>query len=466
MSCESLPANPELPQLAIAGDREQMRELFQRFLRPIAGRSYTINDCQLSRVRYRQGTRSVLQYTLRLVERETGCERSQCVTGVVYPSDPSDPDDRDGHLARKLRAGNPSALVPEAFQTFEPVSYIPELKMLVQVYPCDRRLSTLPLLMAGPPPELEPDLLAEFGPGDWQIQAWKTEPIQYRAGLSAVLRYTLQARDAVSGKTAERRFYAKVYRDDTEGEQTYQLLQALRAIANGRAAGFTVGRPVAYCARLRTLLHEEAPGTPLLQILLKGGDTDAAVRQVARALADFNQECVTTTRLHTFADQISHLERAGVRLRCVCPHLSEDIDQVIDAVKTGLDEAPPGPTHRDIKADHILLDGDRVVLIDLDSFAAADPVLDPALLLARLSAMPIRHLLPRGRFQTAARAFAEEYFARVPPAWRDRLALHFAGAALEVAVGFFGRQEPRWPETIAALVQEAKDALTGESQWY
>jgi Ser/Thr protein kinase RdoA (MazF antagonist) len=120
----------------------------------------------------------------------------------------------------------------------------------------------------------------------------------------------------------------------------------------------------------------------------------------------------------------------------------------------GLEEVPISSVHRDLKTDHIFLNGDRTVFIDLDSFTRADPVLDPALLLARFP-------LPRQRTQKAAQAFVEEYFAYVPRAWRDRLPLHYAGALLRVAHGFFRGQEPHWSEKIAALVEEARDSLEG-----
>ena len=43
-----------------------------------------------------------------------------------------------------------------------------------------------------------------------------------------------------------------------------------------------------------------------------------------------------------------------------------------------IEEVPPTLTHRDVNLDHILLDGDRPSLVDLDNFAAADPVLHVA----------------------------------------------------------------------------------------
>src|ERR671921_2231508 len=57
------------------------------------------------------------------------------------------------------------------------------------------------------------------------------------------------------------------------------------------------------------------------------------------------------------------------------------------------------------------------------------------------------------------RVFADEYFGRVPEAWRDRLPVHYAGAALKMAVGFFRRREAGWPAKIESLLNTAGESL-------
>ena len=428
VSREAFPSDPSLPQLTIASDPGLMREIFRRHLRPLTAKGYDIQECVLSRVRYRRPARCVLQYTLRLVEPGTGRERSQWVSGLLYA------EDRAAPISQRLRAADPGQEIPKAFLTFEPVSFIPDL---------------------------EPVLLAQFGPGDWHTEVWTIEPVRYRAELGAVLRYRVRARDAASGRRETRCVYVKVYRDD-EGERTYPVLQALWGRAQAGEEGFTVGRPLAYLSGLRALLQEEAPGISLQEFLLQGHDPVSTMRNVARALAAFNQDDLATPRRHRLEDEIHAVKRAGQFLQWACPHLRTDVEAITGAVASGLEEVMPGPTHRDFKLDHILLHGDRLALLDLDEFAEADPVLDPATILAQLAGMRFCCALAPDRSQRAARTFAEEYLAHVPGAWRRRLPLHYAGASLKVAAGFFRRQEPRWPETIAALVERARGSLTGD----
>src|SRR2546426_10659116 len=206
MNLEAFPADPGLPQLKIASDPEVMREMFRGTLSPLPGRVYHIQDCLLSWIRYLRGDRCMLQYPLRLVEPGTGRERSQWVSGVIYA------EDRAERIWRKLRAAHPGQEVPQAFLTFEPVSFIPDLSMLVQVFPYDRRLPAVPLLMAGPPRDLESLFFTRYGRDDWGVDVWNIEPIRDRAGAREGLRDEGEMRDGAKGGRGKRRFYGTGYR--------------------------------------------------------------------------------------------------------------------------------------------------------------------------------------------------------------------------------------------------------------
>jgi hypothetical protein len=376
------------------------------------------------------------------------------VTGVIYP------EDRAEHIWKKLRAADPKPEISGAFETFEPVSFIPELKMLVQLFPFDRRLPALPLCMRDPSAEIESLLLARFGPGNWQTESWDVEPIRYRAGLAVVLRYTVQARDKTTRRREKRRFYAKIYRDE-KGEQIYQVLQGLWARSSNGGEHLTVASPIAYLSGPRALFQEEASGTSFQEILLHGPDreVDSAARRVARAIAALHLDHIPTPRHHLVQDEVAVLEKIGKTLQWASPDLKGELAAIGRAIVRSLKEVPLRPTHLDLKTDHVLLDREHCALLDLDSFALADPVLDAAHVLAQIGGLKFRPAASNDRLLLAAGAFTEEYFNHVPGEWRSRLVPHYAGAALKVALGFFRRQEPEWREKACSMIKEAKASL-------
>src|SRR5213079_3505677 len=119
--------------------------------------------------------------------------------------------------------------------------------------------------------DLDPQLLARLAPGEWRLTERTMAPTRYRTELGAALKYTLQARDAATGRAATLRCFVKVYRND-HGEHTFELLQSLGQRVERGATGYSVVRPVAYRKDLRTLVLEEAPGTALLHMLREGHD--------------------------------------------------------------------------------------------------------------------------------------------------------------------------------------------------
>ncbi|HKC49086.1 MAG TPA: hypothetical protein VKB63_15900, partial [Gemmatimonadales bacterium] len=140
---ETYPRDPDFPQLEIATDPRRMLEVFRAALKPLGGKSVAIADCVPFRFRCRQsGGRCVLQYTLRLSDPRTGREWDHWVTGLLYVR----PGEAE-RLSRELRAADPQQGIPDEWLPFEPVDFIPELDMLVQVFPFDRKLRQLGLVL-------------------------------------------------------------------------------------------------------------------------------------------------------------------------------------------------------------------------------------------------------------------------------------------------------------------------------
>ena len=451
---EAFPVDRDFPQLEIASDPRRMLEIFRTHLESVAGRRFVIEDCVPFRFRCRQSTsRCVLQYTLRVADPDSGRQWEQWATGLLY----AQPGEAE-RLWRELGAHDPRRKVPEPWLTFEPVGFIPDLQMVVEIFPFDRKLPNLSAVLGGALMPLDDALLSRLGPGAWRAEERLLEPTRYRTELGAALRYTLQAREAATSRARTLRSYLKVYRNEHGGE-TFRLLQSLaERDAQGRN-GFSVVRPISYLGEHRTLILEEAAGASVQELLLGGREPSEVLRPVARAVAAFNRDDLGIATLHRLADQLGDVRRASSLVRWACPGARVEVEAITAAVLSGLEEAPPAPIHRDLKTDHVFLSGERVIFIDLDSVSMGDPVRDPAHLFAHLIARVGLDSLPRDRTRAAARAFAEEYFGHVPEPWRRRFPLHCAGALIEVAGGIFKRQEPRWPEKVAVAIEEARCCL-------
>src|SRR5919109_3641407 len=153
---QGFPSDPDFPQLEIASDPARMLEVFRAHLVPVAAHAYHIDACVPVRFRCRQSTtRCVLQYSLRVVDRTTERAFDQWVTGVVYT--------RRGEaerLWRELETTHPRRSISDCWLTFEPLAYVPELEMLVQVFPYDRQLRGLGRVLAGVGREFAPLLRA------------------------------------------------------------------------------------------------------------------------------------------------------------------------------------------------------------------------------------------------------------------------------------------------------------------
>ena len=453
---EAYPADADFPQLEIATDPARMLEVFREHLKPVSGRSYRIRACTPFRFRCRQSTsRCVLQYTLRVVEPETGREFDQWVTGLVYAE-----AGKAQQLWREMRDLEPRSEIPASWRTFEPVGFIPDLRMVVEIFPFDRRLPHLAGVLGGAARGFEPALRAALGPGEWQTEADTLEPTRYRTELGAALRYTLHARDTLTSRRQTLRCYLKVYRNE-RGEETFRFLREWAARAPERSEPYSLVQPLAYLSELRTLVLEEAPGVSLQQLLLERRDPADTMRQVARAVAAFHLEDLDISRPHTLSDQLDDVALASKLVEWACPEVAADARAITAAVSAGLQIVPPAPIHADLKADHIFLSGDRVTFIDLDSVARGDPARDPSHLCSYILGRVGLDAIPPQETRDAAAAFTEEYFRHVPAWWRAQFPLHCAGALVEVASGIFRRQEPQWREKLVASIAVAREVLSG-----
>lgn len=430
-----VPEDPALPHLAEALDPVAMLTLFRRDLAPAGG--FGIEDCRVDRIRYRRCERAIVQYTVRLVA-PSGGEGEQWITALLYPRE------RASQVWGKLQRSVPA--IADAGALLPPVAFAPDSGLILQAFPVDRWLPSLPTLVN--PGRLASELTQPWGPAPGVLTA---EAVRYRAGLGCALRWHLKARWNRSDTR-----YVKAY-PDHQGAWTHRALLAVGTALGGR--GFSVPEPVAYLEDHRALIQEEVAGTSLTDVVLAKDDAAALVDRVAEALATFHREAPAPARRRTRSDELDDVRRAAALVSWVRPALTERAQSVVACVAEGLEDVEPAATHGDLKPDHIVLRGDGVTVLDLDWFSGSDPVTDVGSMIARLTGMAYRRPSLAARIEGFRRIFAEAYFARVPSIWQRRLPPHHAGALLHEAAGCFRQQLPNWPVLMDAIVQRAMEVL-------
>jgi tRNA A-37 threonylcarbamoyl transferase component Bud32 len=446
---------PSTPSIPAAHDPETMRALLQRSLAGHDGRSYRVQECRIANTRHRDGSRGTIMYDLRLEDPDTGHVWEERVTGITFGGN------RTRRVWESIRQTTVSGDNPGSVPAVKPFAYVADLDLLLQVFPHDVRLPGLALLLAGPPPELLPSLVDEFGTGDWRLQRWDATTVQYRADMRAILRVTVAAIDTSTARVSERQFFAKVYRDEDQARQAYRAQSDLHHRVSAINTHLVIAKPIVYVDTLRTLVTEAVPGVSLSKIIRRGKGSQDAVRSAARAVADFHQLDVAAP-LRSVADEITLLQEARAFLASARPDLAEVVSSMVEAVTAGLETAPSSLIHGDLKPDHMLLDSERVALIDFDLIGRADPVVDVAHLLGFLGRPQERSRSGGDGPHDVGQVFVDEYFTHVPDSWRGRLPLHHAITGIHKAVGLCRRRGGDQQHRVEDVLREGQAFLESD----
>ncbi len=243
--------------------------------------------------------------------------------------------------------------------------------------------------------------------------------------------------------------------------RTPALLRQLVREGFHAAGGDGIGVPevIGEVAPFQLWLQRVAPGRPLTELLECRAGIDAC-RLAARALGKLHASAVRPDRTHSVADELAILEKAFARARQARPDLHAEIAEIEAACAVAASVLPGFSTtliHRDYYPDQLLVDGPRVVILDLDLAGAGDPHLDAGNFLAHLTEHGLRHHDEGDALAACERVFQETWLELQPGA--DRGALEtWRTLALARHIGL-STQLPGRAHTTNALVQLCQSRL-------
>ena len=270
--------------------------------------------------------------------------------------------------------------------------------------------------------------------------AVRCEILHYKPRRSCAIHYLIDPRGAgaASGNGATKRVYGKLSRDD-RGVRHHQLLSAAWEASLASGGLWRAARPVEYIAPWRLLLQEAVLGRDFRLVfgdLTPDDITPAQMERVrgllasiARAVHDLQRAALPPGPVLSFEELHSSQERNLRYMRALQPRLAGELAAVrAEALRLERESARGERVfaHGDFAHGNVLIDGDRVGIIDFDQAGSAEPAYDVASFLTHMWSFGIRHPKRMPHVARLSQDFRDAYLALAPEVSAERLALYEA----------------------------------------
>lgn len=350
-----LPHDPALPQLATALNEQAMAEVFATEL--CSQGQLQVQGCAVDRIKYRPRRSCSVSYLLALRDQRSGRAFKQrvaaryCVTG----------DSARRHAKLASRASRPSPAGPT-------LSHVASLNLLAHWLPNDARLDAVA--------ELDddmhmrdrwlPEVVAALTHGQGRLLAYETSLVQYVPEHRVCARVDMHLQEAPGLPMVARSVYAKADAERS-GPVTHNVMQALSGGAAQLAGKLRTPRAILWQADSGLHWHAAAPGRPLLDISPYVSPTLAS--RVGAQLAALHSTPVPIAH----ADMLTELEQRPSQVADLLGLVEAEWQPMLRRLVRTLEEGvgrltglPSVTLHGDLHPRNILVDGQRLTLIDLD----------------------------------------------------------------------------------------------------
>ena len=411
-----IPHDKRLPQMAAILDAANMRGVFQDALNAqvpddIASKheypELQVRNCKIEWIKYKPDNNCTVCYRLAIDHSLRDSQAELILYGRIYAA--------GGALSRFLEAQSAS-LVRPAFG--RPMMHLPELDMIVWVFPNDRKLDGLPKFVD--PRCLRDELLPEvvkatFGP-DWQIVEMAHDIVHYVPEHACTVRLQLDVQQARTGNGRSLNLYGKTYYDD-EGAETYRIMRELWAQGSRSHNSLSMAQPLLYDSKHKILWQASLAGATLHGQDLSSSQFCALMREAAVTVAWLHRSPVSCSRLFSIGDWLAKLEGMRDVLVRIRPSCRERLEPLIDRLRSQaecLGKQPAATLHGDLHLGNFQVYRGKVALIDMDNVRVGPPSRDIGSFIAGVFYQGLLRGIAERVIQTAVTSFCEEYEQSVP----------------------------------------------------
>ncbi|WP_296807414.1 aminoglycoside phosphotransferase family protein [Thiocapsa sp.] len=380
-------------------------------------------------VRYKPGTNCLAGY---LAHTPSGPLRFQAKTFA---------DARDAvHQARKgAKAGMGAG-----------ICLIEEHRSLLRRFPVDRRLPALAALVD---PDARGLLMSALAQEEPELRTAELETLHYKPERRYVGKLSVDG---------EARAIVKLY-EERDFPNAWRSAKAIRDFPASER--LSVSRAMGRSKQQRIILSRWIRGVPLNAWLRGPTREPCPMQQVGAALAAFHRQAPGALA-PVMREQEAMAPLAAARaVGELEPRLAPPAQRLASRIASALLSAPLQHrcVHGDFSADQILLDADRVAIIDYDQAGAGDPAADLGSFIARLEDDCLAGRLASVRAEEIAADLIQGYCHEcgcAPPARTD---LYVAAGLLRLAPEAFRRRECDWPERIEQTLLRVERLLGNQT---
>ena len=222
-----------------------------------------------------------------------------------------------------------------------------------------------------------------------------------------------------------------------------------------------LARRVGHSDRHRVLAFEWLPGRLLSDLIREGIIEPDLLRPVGEALAHIHEQTTDHLPVRGPDVDIHHLDAVARQIAFLCPDLAGLTMRTVRSIAALLAGESPSfaATHGDFYAKQVLLDSDRIGVLDFDESALADPMADIGNFVAHLERDRLRFDLAPDVLDACQEALLTGYAGTGRPVDERRIDLYHAACLFKLLPHPFRFREPDWPEQTRQLLERVRTLL-------
>jgi hypothetical protein len=430
------------PDLATVFNPERMVAIAQEALAPF-GSAYGILAAKVMDVNYDPGNRCNLLFQFKVRKKSGGRTRRQMVTVRLLKTGEEAPDGPGPEEIRRFEQAH-AGYLPGPYVCVE------EPRMVLSTFPYD---PAMPWMVEGlDTTRMKHRLSRLWVPERWKAAKVKVTLLGYTPHMRASMHYDVRRLHCETGERDKVELIGKT----NAYKKTGKLFADSLALWETSGRSFPMPRPVGYLSAPRLTLQERVAGRRLGSLVEAPGFRDRVV-ETAEALALLHSLRFPVNARRRARDEVKSLRRWGEVVGGIRSDLRSRVSPLLAQMVRDIESRTEArcAIHADFHHTNVLVDGDRIHVIDFDEMAYGDPSVDVGRFLASLRIPTLRAFGNIHQLDDVREQFLEAYLEKIPGEV-SRIRLFEAASLVTSAASAFRIQRPNWNTEVSLLLDEAE----------